>query len=60
MLKSLPLFRTNPFVEVKSFQNDLLAVLTSYLDLYITRSNIAAASPIREATMLHVLNHISK
>lgn len=60
MLKHLPSFRTNPLVAVRSLQNDLLTVLTSYLDLYATRSNIEAASSIREAAMLHVLNHISK
>ena len=60
MSKLLPLFHTKPPAEIRSLQNDLLAVLTSYRDLYVTRSNIAAASPIREAAMLHVLNHISK
>ena len=59
-IQSLLWFHINPLVEVKSLQNDLLAVLTSYLDLYVTRSNIEAASPIRDAVMLHVLNHISK
>jgi len=58
--KFLLLFHANPFVEVRSLQNDLLSVLTSYRDLYITRSNIEAASPIREVAMLHVLNHVSK
>ena len=60
MSKFLLLFHTNPFLEVKSLQNDLLAVLTSYRDLYVTRNNIEAASPIREVAMLHVLNHVSK
>ena len=55
-----PLFDINPPVEVKSLQSDLLAVLTSYRDLYVTRNNIEAALSIREATTLHVLNHISK
>jgi U3 small nucleolar RNA-associated protein 25 len=41
-------------------QNDLLTVLTSYRDLYVTRSNIEGAPSVREATTLHVLNHISK
>ena len=55
-----PLFDINPPVGVKSLQSDLLAVLTSYRDLYVTRNNIEAALSIREATTLHVLNHISK
>ena len=60
MLKCLLSFRANPFVEVKSLQNDLLTVLTSYMDLYVARSNIETASRTREAATLHVLNHISK
>jgi hypothetical protein len=58
--ESRSLFHTNPLVEVRSLQNDLLTVLTSYRDLYVTRSNIERASSVREAATLHVLNHISK
>ena len=60
MSRSRSSFRANPLVEIRFLQNDLLTVLTSYRDLYVTRSNIEDASSIREAAMLHVLNHISK
>ncbi|CAL1706732.1 unnamed protein product [Somion occarium] len=46
--------------ELATLQNDLLAMLSSYKDLYITRTALETQQHAREAIMLHALNHITK
>ncbi|KAI0744109.1 digestive organ expansion factor [Daedaleopsis nitida] len=46
--------------EVVEIQNDLLDVLSSYKDLYVTRSIPDTQASFREAVTLHALNHITK
>ncbi|KAI0071647.1 digestive organ expansion factor [Panus rudis PR-1116 ss-1] len=46
--------------ELAALQNDLLSVLSSYKDLYVTRTSLETQQHAREAVMLHALNHITK
>ncbi|KAI0663442.1 digestive organ expansion factor [Cubamyces menziesii] len=46
--------------EIVELQNDLLNTLSSYRDLYITRTNLDTQPHVREAVALHALNHITK
>lgn len=46
--------------EVVELQNDLLNTLSSYRDLYVTRTSPEIQSSFREALTLHALNHITK
>ncbi|KAI0335146.1 digestive organ expansion factor [Cubamyces sp. BRFM 1775] len=46
--------------EIVELQNDLLNTLSSYRDLYITRTNLDTQPQVREAVALHALNHITK
>ncbi|KAI0916433.1 hypothetical protein AcV5_006869 [Taiwanofungus camphoratus] len=46
--------------EVTELQNDLLSMLSSQRDLYITRTSLDTHASMREAITLHVLNHITK
>ncbi|KAI0358530.1 digestive organ expansion factor [Trametes cingulata] len=46
--------------EIVELQNDLLNVLSSYRDLYITRTTLETQPSVREAVALHALNHITK
>ncbi|KAK7692514.1 hypothetical protein QCA50_004142 [Cerrena zonata] len=46
--------------DLVSFQNDLIAMLNSYKDLYITKTSLETQQHAREAVMLHALNHITK
>ncbi|PIL35937.1 hypothetical protein GSI_01597 [Ganoderma sinense ZZ0214-1] len=46
--------------EVVELQNDLLNTLSSYRDLYVTRTSPETQSSFREALTLHALNHITK
>lgn len=46
--------------EVVELQNDLLSMLSSHRDLYITRIPLDAHQSIRETISLHALNHITK
>ncbi|KAH9892650.1 digestive organ expansion factor [Cubamyces lactineus] len=46
--------------DIVELQNDLLNTLSSYRDLYITRTNLDTQPQVREAVALHALNHITK
>ncbi|OSD06957.1 digestive organ expansion factor [Trametes coccinea BRFM310] len=46
--------------EIVELQNDLLNTLSSYRDLYMTRTSLDTQPSIREAITLHALNHITK
>ncbi|EJF65447.1 digestive organ expansion factor [Dichomitus squalens LYAD-421 SS1] len=46
--------------EVVELQNELLNTLSSYRDLYVTRTAPETQSSFREALTLHALNHITK
>ncbi len=41
-------------------QNDVLNALSSYHDLYVTRTTLDSQPSLREALTLHTLNHITK
>ncbi|KAH9935741.1 digestive organ expansion factor [Fomitopsis serialis] len=44
----------------RRLQNDLLSMLSTQRDLYITRASLDTHQSMREATTLHALNHITK
>ncbi|KAI8992953.1 digestive organ expansion factor [Trametes punicea] len=46
--------------EIVELQNDLLNALSSYRDLYITRTTLDTQPGVRESVALHALNHITK
>ncbi|KAH9839237.1 digestive organ expansion factor [Rhodofomes roseus] len=46
--------------EVVELQNDLLSMLSTQRDLYITRTSLDMHQSMREAITLHALNHITK
>ncbi|KZT63869.1 digestive organ expansion factor [Daedalea quercina L-15889] len=46
--------------EVVELQNDLLSMLSTQRDLYITRTSLDIHQSMREAITLHALNHITK
>ncbi|KAI0745922.1 digestive organ expansion factor [Earliella scabrosa] len=46
--------------EIVELQSDLLNTLSSYHDLYVTRTSLETQSSFREALTLHALNHITK
>ena len=46
--------------EIVELQSDLLNMLSSYHDLYVTRTSLETQSSFREALTLHALNHITK
>ncbi|KAI0090475.1 digestive organ expansion factor [Irpex rosettiformis] len=46
--------------ELAALQNDMLSLLLSYRDLYITRTSLDSQQTMREAIALHALNHITK
>ncbi|KAH9858485.1 digestive organ expansion factor [Lenzites betulinus] len=46
--------------EIVELQSDLLNTLSSYRDLYLTRTALETQSSVREALTLHALNHITK
>ncbi|KAH9942377.1 digestive organ expansion factor [Epithele typhae] len=46
--------------EMVELQNDVLNMLSSYRDLYLTRTALEAQPIVREALALHALNHITK
>ncbi|KAH8107233.1 digestive organ expansion factor [Cristinia sonorae] len=46
--------------ELAQLQNDLLAILSSQRDLYVTKSSLESQQYQREAIMLHAINHVSK
>lgn len=47
-------------LELAEVQSDLLAMLSSQRDVYITRTTLDAHASMREAIALHALNHITK
>lgn len=46
--------------ELAALQNDLLSLLASQRDLYLTRTSFESVQNTREGIMLHALNHIIK
>ncbi|OCH93789.1 digestive organ expansion factor [Obba rivulosa] len=46
--------------ELAEMQNDLLAMLSSQRDVYITRTTLDTHASMREAITLHALNHVTK
>ncbi|THH30402.1 hypothetical protein EUX98_g3765 [Antrodiella citrinella] len=46
--------------ELAELQNDLLAMLSSHRDLYVTRTSPENQRYQREAIMLHAINHVTK
>ncbi len=66
--KGLPLLHTSSVVyrliplnlELAALQNDMLSMLQSYRDLYLSRTPSETHQSLREVISLHVLNHITK
>ncbi|EMD37680.1 hypothetical protein CERSUDRAFT_105606 [Gelatoporia subvermispora B] len=46
--------------ELAEMQNDMLAVLSSQRDLYVTKTSLDTHASMREAITLHALNHVTK
>ena len=51
---------TYRITELAALQNDMLSLLSSYRDVYMTRVALDSQQALREAITLHALNHITK